>query len=80
MSTLSLPFRDAIQSSQRVPSLAVGLSIRCGLARLIFALEVRRQRRALLALDDRMLSDIGIGRSEAFREADRGVFDLPGRD
>ncbi len=33
--------------------------------------ERARQRRALLALDDRLLSDIGIGRAEAGKEARR---------
>jgi uncharacterized protein YjiS (DUF1127 family) len=33
--------------------------------------ELSRQRRALLALDERMLKDIGISRGEAEREARR---------
>lgn len=41
------------------------------------ALAARRQRRALMALDDRMLSDIGLSRSEAYREGSRSMFDLP---
>ena len=32
-------------------------------------LERRRQRRALLALDDKLLKDIGLGPSDAWREA-----------
>lgn len=48
-------------------------------ARLRAALLARRQRRALLALDDRMLADIGISRSQAYGEADRPFFDLPAR-
>jgi uncharacterized protein YjiS (DUF1127 family) len=31
--------------------------------------ERRRQRRALLWLDDAMLKDVGLGRGDAFREA-----------
>jgi uncharacterized protein YjiS (DUF1127 family) len=31
--------------------------------------ERRRQRRALLRLDDAMLKDVGLGRGDAFREA-----------
>jgi uncharacterized protein YjiS (DUF1127 family) len=44
-------------------------------ARLRKALIARRQRRSLLALDDRMLADIGISRSQAYGEADRPLFD-----
>lgn len=43
-------------------------------------IEVRRQREALMALDDRMLADIGLGRSEAYREASRSALDLPSGD
>ena len=39
--------------------------------------DVARERRQLAELDDRMLKDIGLGRSVAFREADRSFFDLP---
>ena len=41
------------------------------------AATVRRQRRALLALDERMLADIGLSRSQAYREASRSLTDLP---
>jgi uncharacterized protein YjiS (DUF1127 family) len=34
-------------------------------------LERRRQRQALLQLDDRMLADIGLSRSQAFEEANK---------
>jgi uncharacterized protein YjiS (DUF1127 family) len=40
---------------------------------------IRRQRRALMALDDRMLADIGLSRSQAYREASRPFGDLPDR-
>ena len=36
-----------------------------------------RQRLQLLALDDRMLADIGISRADAYREATRAYVDLP---
>ena len=39
------------------------------LARLIVARRRQRQRYDLAQLDDRMLRDMGISRSEAFREA-----------
>ncbi len=40
-------------------------------------LETRRQRRMLMALDDRMLSDIGLSRSQAFREGSKTLLDFP---
>ena len=43
------------------------------------AMTVARERRMLLQLDDRMLKDIGIGRSEAFYEASKSFGDLPFR-
>jgi uncharacterized protein YjiS (DUF1127 family) len=50
------------------------------LDRLLGWRERARQRRALLALDDRMLKDIGITRADAEREASRpfwrGMTDL----
>lgn len=45
-------------------------------ARVRAALTARRQRRSLLALDDRMLADIGISRSQAYGEASRSLFDI----
>lgn len=33
--------------------------------------EIRRQRRALLALDDAMLKDIGISRADALQEGEK---------
>ncbi len=47
-------------------------------SRVAKALAIRRERRALLALDDRMLSDVGLSRTDAYREAHRPLFDLPG--
>lgn len=41
------------------------------------ALAVRRERRALLALDDRMLADVGLSRADAYREAHRPFLDVP---
>jgi uncharacterized protein YjiS (DUF1127 family) len=46
-------------------------------SRVAKALAVRRERRALLALDDRMLADVGLSRTDAYREAHRPLFDLP---
>lgn len=59
------------------PALPLATRLLRRLGRMTHAMSVRRQRNALLALDDRMLSDIGIGRAEAYREASRAVYDLP---
>lgn len=40
-------------------------------------LDVARQRRALLALDERTLKDVGISRIDALREANRYFWDIP---
>jgi uncharacterized protein YjiS (DUF1127 family) len=37
--------------------------------------ELARQRRALLRLDDHMLKDIGVSRTDALREAERPFWD-----
>lgn len=41
------------------------------------ALAVRRERKALLSLSERMLTDIGISHADAHREAHRPFMDLP---
>jgi uncharacterized protein YjiS (DUF1127 family) len=46
-------------------------------SRLERVMEVRRQRRALLSLDDRMLKDIGLSRADAWLEGNRPLLDLP---
>lgn len=43
------------------------------------ALTVRSQRHALMALDQRMLSDIGLSEADAWQEANRSFFDLSSR-
>jgi uncharacterized protein YjiS (DUF1127 family) len=43
-------------------------------------LELAQQRRRLLALDDRMLKDIGITRAEAMQEGTRPFWDTAGLD
>jgi uncharacterized protein YjiS (DUF1127 family) len=47
------------------------------LTRLAAFLAVARQRAALRRLDDAALSDIGISRAEAAREAARAPWDVP---
>jgi uncharacterized protein YjiS (DUF1127 family) len=51
-----------------------------GVMRLLRWQEVARQRRALLALSDAMLKDIGISRADAEREARRPFWsEIPAR-
>jgi uncharacterized protein YjiS (DUF1127 family) len=45
--------------------------------RLFDCLEVMRQRRQLLAMNDHELKDIGLSRADAQREGQRGFWDLP---
>ena len=47
------------------------------LARVQAATELARQRRALAALDDRALDDIGVSRPQAVAEAARPFWDAP---
>ena len=65
----SIPARDAGTAQGLSP--AIRLWAAAALDRLLGWHEVARQRRALLALSDRMLKDIGITRAEAEREASR---------
>jgi uncharacterized protein YjiS (DUF1127 family) len=44
---------------------------------LELALDVRRERRMLLRMDDRALKDIGCNRGEAYGEAHRPFWDIP---
>jgi uncharacterized protein YjiS (DUF1127 family) len=62
------PARDGIvfQQGRWLQALAVMACVR-----LLRWHELSRQRRALLALDERMLKDIGISRGEAEREGRR---------
>jgi uncharacterized protein YjiS (DUF1127 family) len=46
-------------------------------SRLMSALALARSRRALDALDDRLLRDIGLDRAAAAAEAARGLWDAP---
>lgn len=45
--------------------------------RFIVALSLRRQRKALARLDDRLLDDVGLDRDAALAEAARPVWDVP---
>ena len=48
-----------------------------GWQRLVFALQVRRERRALRRVGDALLADIGRSRADAECEAGRAFWDLP---
>ena len=48
-----------------------------GFARLLRMAEIYRQRRALAALDQHALDDIGVTRTQAQAEARRPVWDAP---
>lgn len=43
----------------------------------MICLDVARQRRQLLALNERTLKDIGRSRADALGEANRGFWDIP---
>jgi uncharacterized protein YjiS (DUF1127 family) len=70
-----------IRTATEAATPATGFSAQIGatLFRVRLALIARRQRRSLLALDDRMLADIGISRSQAYGEATRSLFDVSNR-
>lgn len=69
---------DAIRTgSDRAARKLSLLTVSGFLAVVAFALRVRRERAILMSLDDRMLKDIGLGRSEAFQEGSRSLTDLP---
>ena len=71
--------RTAIATeAARAASLSTATPATMGLlSRVADALAIRRQRRALLALDDRMLADVGLSRADAYREAHRPFLDMP---
>jgi uncharacterized protein YjiS (DUF1127 family) len=48
------------------------------IGRLPTAYRIYRERRALLSLSDRGLKDIGLSRADAYREATRPWWEIPG--
>jgi uncharacterized protein YjiS (DUF1127 family) len=68
-------------ASARSPYRASRIRMSGGIRRLIcvldLALEVRRERRMLLSMDDRALKDVGFNRSKACAEACRSFWDIP---
>ena len=74
MTSLTIPDEIAASSAgSAVPHAQPFATMR----RLWGALHIRRQRRALLLLDDRMLRDVGLSRADVEREVTRALFDLP---
>jgi uncharacterized protein YjiS (DUF1127 family) len=66
-STIVGPTPTSFAKERRTYSLDwISFAIRC--------LEPRRQRQALLQLDDKMLADIGISRSQAIEEASKPLW------
>ena len=79
--TSSVP--PAVLDRRAVGGAARGtVRLRAGLSRAVSRLlrwhELARQRRALAALDDHMLKDIGLIRADARQEADRRFWDEGG--
>ena len=65
----------------RVPSSRPGLGgwVTGLVVKIEAMVETYRQRRALFALSDHMLRDLGLSRADAYREATRSFWDLPVR-
>ena len=49
-------------------------------ARILFVVRVRRERNALLSLDDAILKDLGLSRGDVHRESGRSLLDLPSQN
>lgn len=62
--------------SRAVRPRGIGRRILCLLRKFQLALRVWRERRVLLAMDDRMLKDLGLN-GIAYREASRPFWDVP---
>jgi uncharacterized protein YjiS (DUF1127 family) len=65
-----------------VPHRAGGVRIAGRILGLVWllelALDVRRERKMLLGMDDLALKDIGLSRSDAWAEGSRSLWDIPG--
>jgi uncharacterized protein YjiS (DUF1127 family) len=68
-----------VRTDHGPPAIGPAAILRAAGARLVLALlqwhDVARQRRRLLAMDDRMLKDIGITRADAWQEGTRPFWD-----
>ena len=84
IAALETRMSEMMSASQTLHHTAAGLATDCrsnALARLArrlsVAFAVARERRALMALGDDALKDIGLSRSDAYREGSRSFWDLP---
>jgi uncharacterized protein YjiS (DUF1127 family) len=72
-----LPIRSTVPTVRdAVPPASAGL-LTSLVGRIAVWLEVRRERRQLLAMSDHMLHDIGLSRADAEGEGTRRFWDVP---
>ena len=77
MRELVLPIRSSVPTVRgAVQPASTGL-LTSLLGRIAVWLEVRRERRQLLAMSDHMLHDIGLSRADAEGEGTRRFWDVP---
>ena len=69
MTRFTATFSDTVVSATNTRKLSI-------VQRILRALTVRRERRALLSLDERMLADVGLSQADAYREANRPFLDV----
>ncbi|MBU8546448.1 DUF1127 domain-containing protein [Roseomonas sp. ROY-5-3] len=74
MSGFSLS-RGGVRRTAQAPSRQDGLPARGWADRIAMMLHAMTTRRHLAAMDDRMLKDIGVSRSEALQESSRAPWD-----
>jgi len=68
----------ALSSQRSWPGLAqFGRSLTRVMLGIGVVLQVRRERRELLGLDEKILKDIGFNRGDAHAEANRSFWDVP---
>jgi uncharacterized protein YjiS (DUF1127 family) len=77
MRDLVLTIRSPVDVARRPTTLARVSVLTRLLQRVALWMEVRRERRQLLAMSDYMLHDIGISRADAEGEGGRPFWDLP---
>lgn len=62
------PFSGLTQVARRISQLALTLEL---------AMQVRKERRMLMRLDERALQDVGFDKGRAYGEANRSFWDVP---